>query len=288
MERFGRKPFGTPAQSSEPPALAVACSRPVARRRPPRPQPARSRPPARGCCSSARSRATPGSTDHPVRGGRRTAGDWILVAPGDYHENADTTGAAVGVRLHGRFRRRVHRQVEHPSARHEPQRGDRRRDQAGRARRAARRPSRPGPTAHVGTDGKAEGRNGILVWKANGVSVDNLTVCNFLAGSAASGNEIWWNGGAASARSACSGYSGRYLTATSTFFGGERHRRAVRDLLVELRGTRGVDQRLREQLQRLRHVRGRLPAGRATSRSTTPGWNTARSATPARTPAARS
>ena len=47
----------------------------------------------------------------------------------------------------------------------------------------------------LGPDGVPVGRNGIVVWKANDVRVQNLTVCNFLAGTGASGNEIWWNGG---------------------------------------------------------------------------------------------
>ena len=46
--------------------------------------------------------------------------------------------------------------------------------------------------------GKPAGRNGIVVWKANDVSVENLTVCNFLGGAGDAGNEIWWNGGAGS------------------------------------------------------------------------------------------
>ncbi len=43
--------------------------------------------------------------------------------------------------------------------------------------------------------GHAAGRNGIEVYKVNGVSISNLTSCNFLSGSVDSGNEIWWNGG---------------------------------------------------------------------------------------------
>ena len=34
-----------------------------------------------------------------------------------------------------------------------------------------------------------------MVWKANNVSIENLTACNFLGGSGDAGNEIWWNGG---------------------------------------------------------------------------------------------
>src|SRR6185312_2371423 len=71
------------------------------------------------------------------------------------------------------------------------------------------------------SDGKAAGRNGILVWKANNVTVENLTVCNFLGGNDESGNEVWWNGGAESGEIGLHGYTGRYLTATSTYFGKE-------------------------------------------------------------------
>ena len=58
-----------------------------------------------------------------------------------------------------------------------------------------------------------------MVWKADGVAIENLTVCNFLAGSASSGNEIWWNGGDGSGKIGLGGYDGSYLTATTTFFG---------------------------------------------------------------------
>ena len=72
--------------------------------------------------------------------------------------------------------------------------------------------------------GQAEGLNGIMVWKADNVSVDNLTVCNFLGGAGGdgqTGNEIWWNGGANSAKVGGWGYEGSYLTATSTYYGSE-------------------------------------------------------------------
>src|SRR5947209_198588 len=66
------------------------------------------------------------------------------------------------------------------------------------------------------------GLNGIMVWKANDVWVQNLTVCNFLGGPAqgdgATGNEVWWNGGAGSGRIGGKGFLGSYLNATSTFF----------------------------------------------------------------------
>ena len=144
------------------------------------------------------------------------AGDWILVAPGDYHETADTTGPASeyvdsggfggvyidksNLHLRGMNRNTVIVDGTKPG---------------GSACSASAAQQTYG---RVGTDGKPEGRNGILVWKAAGVSVDNLTVCNFLAGDKPSGNEIWWNGGADSAKIGLHGYSGAYLTATSSFF----------------------------------------------------------------------
>lgn len=69
------------------------------------------------------------------------------------------------------------------------------------------------------------GLNGIMVYKAQGTWVENLTVCNFLDGSRrGTGNEIWWNGGANSGSvfvDAQGGYTGSYLTATTTYYQGE-------------------------------------------------------------------
>ncbi|MGO9819914.1 MAG: hypothetical protein ACLPTJ_04575 [Solirubrobacteraceae bacterium] len=68
------------------------------------------------------------------------------------------------------------------------------------------------------------GANGVMVYKADNVSVENLTSCNFLGGSAGdghTGNEIWWNGGADSGKVGGYGFYGSYLTGTSTFFKNE-------------------------------------------------------------------
>ena len=71
----------------------------------------------------------------------------------------------------------------------------------------------------------AEGLNGIMIYKAPGSWVENLTTCNFLNGTGGyggAGNEIWWNGGANSGTvfvDTQGGYVGKYLTATSTYFG---------------------------------------------------------------------
>ena len=48
-------------------------------------------------------------------------------------------------------------------------------------------------------DGQNEPGNGIEMYKANNVRVENLTVRNFDTGCSECGNEIWWNGGADSA-----------------------------------------------------------------------------------------
>jgi hypothetical protein len=144
-------------------------------------------------------------------------GDWILVAPGDYHETDDLTSppssyaeAGFGAvlittpRLHLRGMSRSGVVVD------------------GTKPGAPECSSNPADQEYGNVvGGTAVGRNGIVVFKANGVSVDNLTVCNIMAGSEDSGNGIWWNGGDGSGKIGLTGYQGNYLTATSTYFGGE-------------------------------------------------------------------
>ena len=141
-------------------------------------------------------------------------GDWILVGPGDYHEDADETGPygnpadgdmggvyidKSGITLRGMNRNTVI--VD------------------GTKKGSAACSSKPSAQNYgrLGKKGVPVGRNGILVWKANDVSVENLTVCNFMAGTGDSGNQIWWNGGDGSGKIGLTGYWGSYLTATSTF-----------------------------------------------------------------------
>ena len=146
---------------------------------------------------------------------RARPGDWILVAPGAYHERADhrhPPGAKSDIppagvlirtrrlRLRGMDRNRV--VVD----------GTRPRRGAPCSRKRARQ--------DFGV--RRRGRNGIVVWKTSHVSIENLTVCNFLSGKGSSGNEIWWNGGDGSGHIGLGAFHGAYLTATSTFYGGER------------------------------------------------------------------
>ncbi|MEA2493510.1 MAG: hypothetical protein QOJ29_1421, partial [Thermoleophilaceae bacterium] len=115
------------------------------------------------------------------------SGDWILIAPGDYKE-------AVSVRkdnLHLRGMSRTGVIVDGTK-------------------------SGP-PCSSKKTDqvfNRGDKGNGIEVFKANGVSIENLTVCNFLG----AGNQIWWNGGDGSGKIGMSSYHGSFLSTTSTFF----------------------------------------------------------------------
>ena len=107
--------------------------------------------------------------------------------------------------------------------------------------------------------GKPQGLNGIMVFKANNVDIENLTVCNFLGGAGDAGNEVWWNGANGSGQIGGHGMWGSYLSATSTFYNSEHTAapRAIRDLL-EQRQRRRVDSHLHEQLQRLGLLHRRL------------------------------
>jgi hypothetical protein len=143
-------------------------------------------------------------------------GDWILVAPGDYHETDDSYNAPKSVYSdgdHGGV-------VVSTSDLHI--RGMNRNTVIVDGTRAGA-PTSCSPDAkwqNFGpkVNGKAQGRNGIVVWKASHVSIENLTACNFLGGAGDSGNEVWWNGGDGSGKIGLTGYSGNYLTGTSTFF----------------------------------------------------------------------
>ena len=113
--------------------------------------------------------------------------------------------------------------------------------------------------------GGASGVNGLMVWKAGNVSIENLTACNFLGGAREAGNEIWWNGGAESGKVGGHGFTGSYLTATSTYLkgksaAGEFSARPVRRVLEQLE-RRHVGSDLRLQLQRLGLLHRGLPPG---------------------------
>ncbi len=142
-------------------------------------------------------------------------GDWILIGPGDYKTRssrhprgrADLPAGVLmttrDVYLRGMNRNTVVVDGTKPGS-------------PTCSRRAA--DQNLGPPGHHGR----LGLNGVLVWKAANVWVQNLTACNFLRGSGDAGNEIWWNGGDRSRKVGGHGYLGSYLTTTSTFFKGEK------------------------------------------------------------------
>jgi hypothetical protein len=147
------------------------------------------------------------------------SGDWILVAPGDYKTSSSrapqgfpdrAAGIMIttpGLRLRGMNRKSVIVDGTKPGS---PRCSSAKSDQ------------NFGPNSKNGP----LGLNGILIWKADDVWVQNLTACNFLigpatAGTNTTGNQIWWNGGDSGGQIGGWGYNGAYLTATSTFYENE-------------------------------------------------------------------
>jgi hypothetical protein len=124
-------------------------------------------------------------------------GDWILIGPGSYHETG-AVGVRIttpGIHLRGMDRNRV--VID--------------------GTRGGAATCDPAPSAQVlGANGG--GRNGIEVVKVDGVTIENLTVCNFLSGSGGGGNQIWWNGGDGSGAIGMGSYHGAFLTASTTYY----------------------------------------------------------------------
>ena len=145
-------------------------------------------------------------------------GDWILIAPGDYHENNDITNPPTSSDIASGWYGAV--DIETPDLH---LRGMNRNSViVDGTKSSAQVPCSSSPAdqnfGFVGAGGPA-GRNGILVWKADDVSIENLTACNFLSGHGSAGNEIWWNGSPTEKGPlGITGYSGSYLTATSTYY----------------------------------------------------------------------
>ncbi|HEX9234936.1 MAG TPA: hypothetical protein VF972_01510, partial [Actinomycetota bacterium] len=142
-------------------------------------------------------------------------GDWILIGPGDYHERGVAKPERAGVLiqtagLHVRGMDRNHVLIDGtlpgPGG---PCSSDPKRQSKG--------PRVPGADA---------GWNGLEVFEASGVSLENLTVCNFLTSpDGEEGNGIWWNGGDGTGQIHLHAFRGAYLTATSTYSNGFEHPR---------------------------------------------------------------
>jgi hypothetical protein len=142
-------------------------------------------------------------------------GDFVLIGPGDYHEGGhrvppgamgdDRAGAALlittsGLHVRGMNRNGVMIDGTKPgSSQCSPQESA----------------QDFGPTD---ASGMPTGRNGLVVFKASGTSVENLSVCNFPTGSTGGGNELWFDGGGSTGRQALGAFRGAYLSSTSTFY----------------------------------------------------------------------
>jgi len=140
-------------------------------------------------------------------------GDWILVAPGDYHERGDysrpgpngSAGGGVLIRTPNIHLRGLDRNLVVVD---------------GTKPGSALCDSSPDAQDLGPLDGNSNpmGRNGVEVFEVDGVTVENLTACNFLTGSQGGGNQIWFNGGDGSGTVNMGAFRGRYLNATSTVF----------------------------------------------------------------------
>jgi len=160
-------------------------------------------------CNGSTKPCPPGASIYPtVQGAVNAAspGDWILIWPGVYHEKSTqwpTAGVWIqkpDLHIRGLDRNQVIIDGSNGTASHPC-------------------PSSP---ALQDTNGGV-GRNGIVVDKASGVTIQNLTVCDYLLGTGTTGpagttgNEIWWNGGDKSGKIGMGAYTGSYLSATSMY-----------------------------------------------------------------------
>ena len=124
-------------------------------------------------------------------------GDWILIWPGVYHEHDAPYHAGIwittpGLHIRGLSRTGVIIDGSHGSTRQPC-------------------PSSPSLQDYAPT-------SGIVVWQASDVTIQNLTVCDYLSGPEnESGNQIWWDGGDGTGHIGMHGFTGSYLTATSMY-----------------------------------------------------------------------
>src|SRR5947207_13259917 len=132
-------------------------------------------------------------------------GDWILVAPGDYKETVSITKD--GIHLRGLDRNKV--VVD--GTKSGPACSSKAKDQNFK---------------------RGDKGNGIVVFKANDVYVENLTACNFLG----EGNQIWWNGGDGSGKIGMGSWYGNYLSATTTFYKGNKPQASYGEFASNARG----------------------------------------------------
>jgi hypothetical protein len=138
-------------------------------------------------------------------------GDWVLVGPGDYKTTSSSeppgrNDTPAGILIHKSriYIRGMNRNKVIVDG-----------TKSGPACSRAKSDQNLGPR---NSRGRHLGLNGIIVWKADDVWIQNLTACNFLSGKGNAGNEIWFNGGNDSGKIGGHRYYGSYLSATNTFY----------------------------------------------------------------------
>jgi len=143
-------------------------------------------------------------------------GNWILIGPGDYKQSSseqmpgavgdDRAGADIVITtpdLHIRGMNRNEVMIDgtkpgHPECSPEE---------------AAQYLGTPEGSGY-------SGNNGIVVYKAEDVWLQNFSACNFLSGNKGGGDEIWFDGAQASGTQQMQAWWGTYVSATSTYWGG--------------------------------------------------------------------
>jgi hypothetical protein len=143
-------------------------------------------------------------------------GNWILIGPGDYKQTSstkpvgaygdDVAGASIlvttpNLHIRGMNRNTVMIDGTKPGS---PQCSSAEADQ----------------TFGPAEGSKYLGNNGVVVYKASGVWLQNFSTCNFL-GSNHGGDSVWFDGGGASGTQAIGSWWGEYLSSTSTYWGGK-------------------------------------------------------------------
>jgi hypothetical protein len=142
-------------------------------------------------------------------------GDWILIGPGDYKQTetqkiptavgdglagADILVTTPNLHIRGMNRNTVMIDGTKPGS---PECSSAEADQIF------------GPAE----EGGWLGNNGVVVYKANGVTLQNFSACNFL-GSNHGGDSIWFDGGGSTGKQEIGSWWGEYLSATSTYWAG--------------------------------------------------------------------
>ncbi len=160
---------------------------------------------------------------HGIRGPYRTIqaavnaakpGDWVLVGPGDYKTKSFSAPSGASDHPAGVLITKAHLRLRGMNRNTVIVDGTK----SGPACSRAQADQNFGPSSSNGP----LGANGVMVWKANDVWVQNMTACNFLSGVGTGGNEIWWDGGDGSAQIGGWGFLGSYLNATSTYYQDEK------------------------------------------------------------------